>query len=185
MLHFLLIILVAVVIWRVLRSGDVSNASMARFARFWLRVALIGVAVILGSALVVAAFVYGKDVGTSELVMAVLGLLFVLGAGWLLFVMSPRAYARAGDPRWYALVMVVPLVNLLAIATLWLKAGYSGRYLLLLFIPFVGWFLMWELAYAAEWPAEREIRINREQSSTPASGNPNVDRFQAWLDQRQ
>ena len=53
MLHFLLIILVVVVIWRLLRGGGISNASMYRFARVW----LIGAAVVLVAVLMVVFFV--------------------------------------------------------------------------------------------------------------------------------
>jgi hypothetical protein len=121
---------------------------------------------------------------TSE-ILTILGLLFLVAVGFMLFVAAPRAFARAGDSRWWALVMVVPVANLIALIQLWRTAGYSKWYLLLFAVPFGGWGLLWTLAYAEEWPVERQARMDRQASRIPPSGDPAADRLQAWLDRSQ
>src|SRR5215831_1969384 len=110
---------------------------------------------------------------TSDSFYVIFGILALLMFGWVLFIAGPRAFARAGHSRWWALVLVVPLVNFLALAKLWDDADYSGWYLLLVFVPFGGCGMILMLAYATEWPVERQTRMERidlEARRIPTTG---------------
>jgi hypothetical protein len=94
MLHFLLIILVAVVIWRVLKSGGVSNEGMCTFGISLAdafanaaKICLIALAVILVLGLVVVVFVQFvlPKMGESAVPVGIL-----IGGSFVLFCVISR-----------------------------------------------------------------------------------------------
>lgn len=69
--------------------------------------------------------------------------------------------------HWFiALLMVVPLLVLLVVPVwrLLQRAGYSGAWALLMFVPFVGFVLLWVLSFV-KWPNDKE---GRTRTSVPA-----------------
>jgi hypothetical protein len=72
------------------------------------------------------------------------------------------AFVRAGYPRWYSLLMLVPLLNLYWAGRLTLEAGYRIWYVLL-----IGLSIYWplRLSYEKEWPAEKRRRTERAMAA--------------------
>jgi|SRR5215831_1319395 len=95
-----------------------------------------------------------NNFGDYAPLIAVLGIatFYVLGV-W------GRIFVRAGHPRWHALLICLPLWGLVVAGDRLLEAGYSRWNLLWFIVPFgiFGW--SFYLAYATEWPAEKQKRL--------------------------
>jgi uncharacterized membrane protein YhaH (DUF805 family) len=51
------------------------------------------------------------------------------------------------------------------------RAGYSGWWVLILFVPVVSWIMILIFAFA-QWPVTREVRYLREQLAQARAGQP-------------
>jgi hypothetical protein len=114
-------------------------------------------------------------------------LVMVLLAGAFALGVWGRIFVRAGYPRWHSLVMMLPLFNLFVAARMIREAGYSLWWMLLLFVPLGALVGSFVLAYAEEWPAERDKREAAAAAAAawkncPTSTHANL---QDWLNQSQ
>jgi hypothetical protein len=68
-----------------------------------------------------------------------------------------RIFAKAGYPRWWMVMMFVPLLNLFWVGRMFLKAGYSAWWVLTIFVPVLNIVMVLILAFS-EWPPYPELR---------------------------
>jgi|HubBroStandDraft_1064217.scaffolds.fasta_scaffold92440_2 hypothetical protein len=68
-----------------------------------------------------------------------------------------RIFGKAGYPRWWAVLMFVPLLNLFWVGRLFTKAGYSAWWALTIFVPLLNIGMILNLAFS-EWPPHPELR---------------------------
>ena len=86
--------------------------------------------------------------------LAALALLAILGAFW------GRIFSRAGYSPWFAMTLLVPLLNLYMMGKIVVKAGYNVAWTLLVLVPVLNAVMVLVFAFS-EWPADRELRIKQ------------------------